>query len=279
MFELITLDIDLQRVEKYKTFHTSEPSFLDKSVFIYIPSQYHETFRSSLKELLFTFKVDPLHSDYLLFIVGQHLSLLQTVQEMQLNASESVEPLRFLKAYLLQRKEFERPNRSKENIDKALKSRYLELVSPIYKSKHPIKIGNTDLIVKAIFQLFKSKYEYSLKEQLEQYDDIPSLDIIGKLLDENEYILNYATHYFIAQITLDLIDYIESNVEGQLSRKKYLFIFDFIFINGLFYLETEREPLYQVATDFKVPTYIPSTEKTLHIKTMLHRYRKYMKNK
>lgn len=278
MPELLPINIDLAIASKYKKLTSEESTFLDKHAALFVPSQYHERLILSLKALFNSYKLQTDHLDYFLYVIGQHYLLYQSINEQRIDAIECQQPLNFLKAYVKQTEDLTREYPNKLSLKKRLKDRYLELVLPEVPSKYPIMLHNTDFVVKAIYHLFKSKYHISLKDRLSSYDVIPPLSILNELVEENNYIINYATHYFIPQIILDLSDYIEINVDGRLSRKKYAFIFDFLFLWGVFTLNQSEETIhYDVTTEFKLP-FIPVTEKADYVKKVLHRYKKYIKS-
>lgn len=278
MSELLPVNIDLSKAKKYKKLKSQAPTFLDKYATVIIPHEHQETFLASLKNLLTSYAVDHEHLDYFLYIIGQHYQLLELITEQKTDALECYEPLHFLKGYLQQTEEIKKMYKSKEAVNKHLNDRYIEVISPEFKSKPPVRLHNTDFIVKGIYQLFKQKYTHSLKELLTPYNEIPPLTVVNDLVKENDYIIKYATHYFIPEIVIDLIDYMNTYMEGQLSRKQYLFIFDFIFLWGIFVLVEEEDTQdYEVTTEFKVPSY-PTTEKTAYLKKVIHRYKKYIKN-
>jgi len=277
MSELLPINIDLTIVSKYKKLTSEESTFLDKHAVLFVPSQYHDRLILSLKGLFTSYKLDTDHLDYFLYIIGQHYLLYQSINEQKIDAVECYQPLNFLHGYVKQTEDLNKLYKKESTLKVKLNERYLEVVHPDLINKHPIKLQNTGFVVKAIYQLFKSQYNFSLKEILRPFDDIPPLSILTQLAEENEYIIDYATHYFIPQIILDLSDYIEFHVEGKLSRKKYAFIFDFLFLWGVFTLNQSEETMhYDVTTEFKLP-FIPVTEKADYIKKVLHRYKKYIK--
>lgn len=272
----IDISINSERLEKYRK-HKGNMSFLDSTAILFVPEQFHPALFNSLNHLLISYKVNSDHRDYFLYIIGQHYLLYQSINEQKIDAVECYQPLNFLHGYVKQTEDLNKLYKKESTLKTKLTERYLEVVHPDLINKHPIKLQNTDFVVKAIYQLFKSQYDFSLKEILRPYDNIPPLSILTQLVEENEYIIDYATHYFIPQIILDLSDYIEINVDGRLSRKKYAFIFDFLFLWGVFTLNESDETMhYDVTTEFKIP-FIPITEKADYIKKVLHRYKKYIK--
>ncbi|MBB2151713.1 hypothetical protein [Pedobacter gandavensis] len=278
MSELLPINIDLTKVEKYKKLKSVAPTFLDKYATVIIPEEHQEALLTSLKNLLTSYNVDHEHLDYFLYIIGQHYQLLEIITEQKTDALECDEPLHFLQGYLQQTEEIKKMCKTDEAVNKQLNNRYIEVISPEFKSKPPVRLHNTDFVVKGVYQLFKQKYPHSLKELLTPYDDIPPLAVVNDLVKENDYIIKYATHYFIPEIVIDIVDYMNLHMEGQLSRKQYLFIFDFIYLWGVFLLvEEEDSQDYGVTTEFKVPTY-PTTEKTAYLKKVIHRYKKHIKS-
>ncbi|TCC98045.1 hypothetical protein [Pedobacter psychroterrae] len=277
MAELLPINIDLTIASKYTKLTNETPSFLDKTAALFVPEQYHERLIQSLKQLLTDYKLDHKHLDYFLYIIGQQYLLYEVIDEQKIDALECFQPLRFLQSYIIQTEDIKRTSKTEAALNKKLNSRYIEVVSPAIKSATPIKLSNTDFVVKAIYKLFKEQYDHSLKELLREYDTLPPLKVINELVKENDYIVNYATRYFIPQMVLDLLDYINDNVDGKLSRKQYTFIFDLIFLWGVFVLVEEEDTEYfEVTTEFK-PLTIASTEKTDYLKKVIHRYKKYLK--
>jgi len=275
MSELIKLNIDLSRVSKYKKLSSDTETFLDQNAVMIVPSLYHDQLLTSLNNLLKGYKVSGEHLDYFLFIVGQHFLLYQTILEQKKDALESNEPLRFIEQYLIQTEFINSKAKTKELANTKLNSRSIELVYPGFKSD--IRLHNTDLVVRGIYQLFKSQYTQPLKELLRPYNDMPPLKIISQLVKENNYLIQYATHYFIPEIVTDILDYLNTHLSGQLVRKQYLFIFDLIFLCGVFTLEDDQDTQeYDLTTEFKIPFY-PSTEKTGYVTKILQRYRKYIR--
>lgn len=278
MSELLPINIDLTKVEKYKKLKSEAPTFLDKYATVIIPQEHQEAFLASLKNLLTSYNVDHEHLDYFLYIIGQHYQLFEIITEQKTDALECHEPLHFLKGYLQQTEEIKKMYRTDEAVTKQLNNRYIEVISPGFKSKPPVKLHNTEFLVKGLYQLFKQKYPHSLKELLIPYDDIPPLPVLNDLVKENDYILKYSTHYFIPEIAIDFVDYMNTYMENQLSRKQYLLIFDFIYLWGVFILVVEEDTQdYDVTTEFKIPSF-PTTEKTAYLKKVIHRYKKYIKN-
>ena len=275
MSELLKINIDPSRVSNYKKFSGDTEIFLDQNAMMIVPSLYHKQLLKSLNNLLTSYNVAGEHLDYFLFIIGQHYLLYQTILEQKKDALESNEPLKFIEQYLIQTEFIKSKAKNKEVANIKLKSRYIELVYLGFKSD--IILHNTDFVVKGIYKLFKSQYTQPLKELLRPYDDIPPLEIITQLVKENNYLIQYATHYFIPEIVTDLLDYLKTHLSGQLVRKQYLFIFDLIFLSGVFTLEDDPDTRdYDVTTEFKIPFY-PLTEKTGYLKKVLHRYKKYIK--
>lgn len=278
MAHLLEIKIDSSRVNNYRKLKSETPSFLDRKAFILIDSYFQNKMLESMKKLLTTYKVDHKHLDYFLYIVGQHYQLYELINEQKIDAVECYEPLHFLQDYLQQTEEIKRMCKTDDAVNKQLNNRYIEVISPEFKSKPPVRLHNTEFLIKGIYQLFKQNYPHSLKEPLIPYDDIPSLTIINDLVKENDYIIKHATHYFIPEMVIDLVDYMNTYMQGQLSRKQYLFTFDFIYLWGVFILvEDEDTQDYDVTTEFKTLS-IPDTEKTAYLKRVIHRYKKYIKN-
>nr|WP_294875356.1 hypothetical protein [uncultured Pedobacter sp.] len=285
MADLLEIKIDSSRVNNYRKIKSETPSFLDRKAFILIDSYFQDKMLESMKKLLSTYKVDHEHLDYFLFIIGQHYYLYETLEEQIQNSFECHEPLKFLQSYLVQTENLktegikEDSENKEELIKQRLDNRYLEIVNPLFKNEIPIRLRNTDFVVKGIYQLFKKQYNYSLKEVLKPYEEIPSLNIINQLVEENNNLINYVTRYLIPEISLDLLDYLKTYMVGQLSRKQYLFLFDLLYLYGIFLLDDNEDTHdYKVTETFEVPDY-PSTEKTAYLKRVIHRYNKYIKQR
>lgn len=285
MANLLEIHIDASRVNKYKKLKIETTSFLDSKAFILIDSYFQDKMLESMKKLLSTYKVDHEHLDYFLFIIGQHYYLYETLDEQLQNSVECHEPLKFLQSYLVQTESFKTQGikadaeNKEELIKQRLNNRYIEIVNPLFKNETPIRLHNTDFVVKGIYQLFKKQYNYSLKELLKPHKEIPPLNIVNQLVEENDNLINYATRYLIPEISLDLIDYLNTYMVGQLSRKQYLFLFDLLYLYGIFLLDDNEDTYdYKVTETFEVPDY-PNTEKTAYLKRVIHRYNKYIKQR
>ncbi|MBT2561130.1 hypothetical protein J7E50_09835 [Pedobacter sp. ISL-68] len=278
MFDLIPVNIDTDKVAKYRKYVDTTPTFLDHQAYTIIPSKYRDAYFGELKDLFSLYKVSEAHLDNFLYIIGQHFFIYEIIKEKKADAIECYEPLKFLHSYQLQTQHLTNKAKSESALKDKLASRYLEVILPNYSDDNPITLSNTDFVIKAIYQLFKKQYQFSLKELLADYDDIPSLEVLTKLLNETKYMLDHATHYLVAEIAEDLLDYMNSHMIGELSRKQYLFIFDIILLSGVFIIVDDEESAnFDVTTDFK-PTYIPNIEKTTYLKRVVKNYRKHLAN-
>lgn len=279
MFYLIPLDLDQQRTKPYKKYNSETHSFLDGKAYIATPPNEQQWYFNELQKLSSRYNVKEEHFEYLVYILGQHFLNYQTVEEKKIDAFECYEPLRFLKLYLEQEQTIIKTSKSEEALKSNLSSRFIEVHSPRYKSDPPITLSNASFIIKAIYQLFKEQHHYSLQELLEPYDDIPKLEIINKLYNKTEYIVNHATHYFIAEITEDLLDYMEKYMTKDLSRKQYLFIFDLLLLSNVFtFIDDEESQFFQQDPSYSLNN-LEATIKTAYIKRIVKNYRKYMNNK
>ncbi|RYF17063.1 MAG: hypothetical protein EOO42_16085 [Flavobacteriales bacterium] len=276
MFELIEVKIDPDKVAKYRKYDSTSPTFLDTKAYTLVPSEYRKPHFAELDSLFIRYKVASVHLPNLLYIIGQHLFIYQIIREKKASALECYESLKFLHSYQFQTNQIVTKSKNESVRTTKLASRYFEVKLPNYKDDAPITLGNTDFVVKAIYQLFKQKYDFSLKHLLIDHDDIPPLEILTKLLNDTKYLLDHATHYFIAEITEDLLDYLNTNMAGELSRKQYLFISDLLLINAVFHLADDKETeVFELTTDFK-PENLNNISKTTYLKRVLKNYRKHL---
>lgn len=277
MFELIPLEIDSSKVAKYRKYDDTKPSFFDNKAYTLISSSHQLQYIDALEKLFKLYKLADSHFHNLLYIIGQHLFIYQYLEEKYLDALECKEPLDFIKGYLEQTNSLIKRSKSEDALKSKLKCRYIELANPFVKSDTPIKIGNADLVIKAIYQLLRKKHYYSLMQLLEPYEEIPPIEVIDELLKEINYTINYRS-YFLAEIAEDILDYTIIHLNKELSRKQYLFIFDLLQISYLFTLSDDEEAKsFEMESPF-VPAYTDSTTKTAYLKKIVRNYRNYTKN-
>lgn len=278
MFELIEVKIDTDKVAKYRKYDSTSPTFLDYKAYTIILSQHLEAYFKELSVLLNRYKVSEIHRDNFLYIIGQHFFIYEVINEKKADAIECFEPLKFLHAYQFQNQQLAKTFKSESSLKSRLSSRYLEVKLPHYKDDNTITLGNTDFVVKAIYQLFKKQYQFSLKEMLADYEDIPSLAILTDLLNEVNYIINHADHYLVAEIAEDLLDYMNNHMIGELSRKQYLFIFDLMLISGVFLIVIDADTKQFMEDDEFTLHQLEPTIKVAYLKKLVKNYRKSTKN-
>lgn len=278
MFYLLPLELDQERTANYRKYQSETPSFLDHKAYLAIPPQKQEQYLTNLEHLFNKYKVKEEHLEYLLYIIGQHFFIYQTIIEKKADADECYGPLKFLQSYQLQTQSIIKLSKDESAFKSKLNNRYIEVISPDYKADTPITLSNADFVVKAIYQLIKNRYSFSLKQLLINYEDIPPIDIINNLLNEVEYIINHATHYLVAEIAEDLLDYMSRYMIGELSRKQYLFIFDLLLISNVFSLVNDEESQSFNSDISFFLNEVEETTKTAYLKRMIKNYRKFTKN-
>ncbi|MDQ8005497.1 MAG: hypothetical protein REI64_11910 [Pedobacter sp.] len=249
---------------------------MDKYAHTLICEEYQEQYFNTITQIFERYKLPQIHKVDLIYIIGQHLFIYQYLDEKYLDALECKEPLDFIKGYIEQTNFISKTSRSEDALKSKLNARYIELVNPSIKNDTPIKIGNADLAVKAIYQLLRKQHYHSLMQLLEPHEEIPPVEVIDELLKEVNYIINYRS-YFVAEIAEDILDYTNTYLEKELSRKQTLFISDLLIVSDIFQLASDKEnQLFELTTNFNKEN-IDNLQKTAYLKRTLKNHRKFIK--
>jgi hypothetical protein len=275
---LLETDFDLSRVTKYNKLKSDSDSFLKNKIPLLIESVHHPKLFQALGDLFDAHHIIEQEAAEILYIIGQHILLYEAMEQNILDSVECEEPLHFLHSYIEQLDIINRKSRTPEIAEKRINESYLQIVFPFSGKIAPAKLSNTHHLIKVIYASFKTDYPQALKELLAPYKELPNLEAISEIKNSNNRMLNYVSNNLIPELALDLLDYFETIIPKKLSRKRYYFIFELLYLSGIFYIN-ERETVldYKVTNKFKLLKII-ETEKTGYIKTSIHRYKKYMKN-
>ena len=276
MITYIPLDKDtLSRdiVCQYSKYEGSSASFETKA-FSIVKDKHLIDYLEALEELFKHYKFEENHLSNVLFIIGQHLFIYSTLEEKRTDALEAAELLLFLKNYHLQNEELKRKYPDVEKYAKQELKRKVEFTTA-YPTAYPIKLQDIHFIANGIYKLFRNQSYNHLKETLAPYEEIPPLEIVKELNSKNQYIIDYPDRYFLAELTLDLLEYLNST---DISNK-YRFIYDLLFLSQLFHLDKEATKDIEFITDGNRfdPSGMLPTNKTTYIKDILKAYKIYIK--
>lgn len=276
---LLETDFDLSRATKYNKLKSDSDTFLKNKISLLIESVHHPKLFQALGDLFDAHHIIEQEAAEILYIIGQHILLYEAMEQNILDAIECEEPLHFLHSYIEQLDTIYKKSRTPEIAEKRINESYLQIIFPFSGKVAPAKLSNTHHLIKVIYASFKTDYPQALKELLAPYKELPNLEAISEIKNSNNRMLNYVSNNLIPELALDLLDYFETIIPKKLSRKRYYFIFELLYLSGIFYLENREKILdYEVPKDFQLLKVV-ETEKTAHIKTALHRYRKYKKSK
>lgn len=277
MFTYIPLDketLSKDTINSYCKYEDITELFETKA-FSLVKESQQLAYLEALEALFINYKLGEEHLSNIHYIIGQHLFIYLTIEEKRMDALEASELLLFLKNYHLQNDELKQKYKRIETQVIEDLNRTVEFKTKNYTTAYPIKLHDVHFIARGIYKLFRTQSYIHLKETLEPYEEIPSLQVVEELVIKNQYIIDYPDKYLLAELIQDLLSYLQTSD----IVNKYRFIFDILFISQIFNLDSKATKDIEVLINdsrFNPSAIIP-TFKTSYIKDILKAYKIYIK--
>lgn len=287
MFTYILLDKETLSQETITRFakYDGRTELFETKAFSLIKESQQLVYLEALEPLFINYKLAEEHLSNIHFIIGQHLYIYNDLIEKRADELEIYEFLTFIRNYRLQNEELKTqyPNVEKQIVED--QERYIEFKTHGFTTDYPIKLHNIHLIANGIYNYTRTQSTGHLWNILEPFTKIPSLDIIEGMVGNNNYIVDYPTRYFLAELTEDLLKYIDGIVPN-----KHRFVFDFMLLSNIFELDlvedkeknlifNEKTIDYRPTSSYKIPTFITGKEKTAYMRGILKTYHKFYSGK
>lgn len=222
----------------YNTYRTAEQSEMLRQIIVQIDVSEEEygSFEIQFLELMVKFKVPEEHCRYLLYIVQNIENKKAYFSEYLHDYIEGKQILLFLRDYQLQ---FEalKDDRRKEVI-------LNQSVVQVHINGKNIRLENGRFSHLMLSSFIKTLNLQPLNFQLRNLpDDIDTLsvDYINRVIQKFDYIIKHPYRLIVIEVIHDLLHYMNTYMEGHLVRKKYLLIFELLYLFNFIKLTTEEE--------------------------------------
>ncbi len=259
----------------------NEPLIYNAEIALDISEQEKEAFEQRYLQLLTKFNIPT--TDYaltdILYICQKVIHELQLIETLRDLDPQTLNALDFLIGY---QELVQEVNKNKSLNKHNYKSNDEDAIIIQVKDKHsngaiPLHYdGSGRLIVKMIYKAFKTTfYNTTLSHVLENYDEIPPLEVLRELKTPNATKDSTLTKEMLSATAEILSEYFDKYLpKGILSRKKNLFIFELFYLfNTLHYagkvMKTESETLLRAHLNPEYSLPLKSDKRSIFITELI----------